>query len=98
MEGIVSIAQILLRKERDKGNEITPILIAQKLDAAAAMDTDALFDRAAAIEELVRRFSHWVGRETTLKSTFDHLDWLDAERKRDWRYWGRLQRYLERRL
>ena len=97
-ESIVSIAQILLRKERDKGNEITPMLIAQKLDMAAAMDSDAVFNRQAAIDELVRRFSHWVGKESTLKNTFDHVDWLDAQRKKDWRYWGRLQRYLERRL
>lgn len=97
-ESIVSIAQILLRKERDKGNEITPLLIAQKLDMAAAMDSEGVFKRQAAIDELVRRFSHWVGKESTLKNIFDHIDWLDAQRKKDWRYWGRLQRYLERRL
>lgn len=97
-ESIVSIAQILLRKERDKGNEITPLLIAQKLDMAAAMDSEGVFNRQAAIDELVRRFSHWVGKESTLKNIFDHIDWLDAQRKKDWRYWGRLQRYLERRL
>ena len=96
MSSVVSIAQILLRKEQDKGNEITPLLIARKLDTAALTDPDADFDKAAAIEELVRRFSHWVGKESTLKSTFDHLDWLDSERKKDWRYWGRLQRYLNR--
>lgn len=97
-ESIVSIAQILLRKERDKGNEITPLLIAQKLDMAAAMDSEGVFNRQVAIDELVRRFSHWVGKESTLKNIFDHIDWLDAQRKKDWRYWGRLQRYLERRL
>lgn len=97
-ESIVSIAQILLRKERDKGNEITPLLIAQKLDMAAAMDSDVVFNRQVAIDELVRRFSHWVGKESTLKNNFDHVDWLDAQRKKDWRYWGRLQRFLERRL
>ena len=95
MSSIVSIAQILLRKEQGKGNEITPLLIAQKLDTAALTDPGADFDKGAAIEELVRRFSHWVGKESTLKSTIDHLDWLDSERKKDWRYWGRLQRYLE---
>jgi len=98
MSSVVSIAQILLRKEQDKGNEITPLLIAKKLDTAALTDPDADFDKAAAIDELVRRFSHWVGKESTLKSTFDHLDWLDSERKKDWRYWGRLQRYLEHSL
>lgn len=97
-ESVISITQILLRKERDKGNEITPLLISQKLDMAAAMDSEAVFNRQAAIDELVRRFSHWVGKETTLKNTFDHVDWLDAQRKKDWRYWGRLQRFLERRL
>jgi len=98
MGGIVSIAQILLRNEQDKGNEITPLLIGKKLDAALFMEPDADFDRDAAVEELVRRFSHWVGKESTLKSTFDHIDWLNAERKKEWRYWGRLQRYLERGL
>lgn len=95
---IVSIAQILLRKEREKGNEITPLLIAQKLDKVAEMEPDAVFNRSEAIEELVRRFSYWVGKESTLKNVFDHLDWLNAQRKKDWRYWGRLQRFLERRL
>src|ERR1035438_4654515 len=95
MGGIVSIAQILLRNEQDKGNEITPLLIGKKLDAALFMEPAADFDRDAAVEELVRRFSHWVGKESTLKSTFDHIDWLNAERKKEWRYWGRLQRYLE---
>ena len=80
MGGIVSIAQILLRNEQDKGNEITPLLIGKKLDAALFMEPDADFDRDAAVEELVRRFSHWVGKESTLKSTFDHIDWLNAER------------------
>jgi hypothetical protein len=98
MGSSISIAQILLRKEQDKGNEITPLLIASKLDMAALTDPDMKFDRAAAIEELVRRFSHWVGKESTLKSTIDHLDWLNSERKTDWRYWGRLERYLERSL
>jgi hypothetical protein len=98
ISSIVSIAQILLRKEQDKRNEITPLLIATKLDTAALTDPDTKFDRTEAIDELVRRFSHWVGKESTLKSTIDHLDWLNAERKTDWRYWGRLERYLERSL
>ena len=63
MGGIVSIAQILLRNEQDKGNEITPLLIGKKLDAALFMEPAADFDRDAAVEELVRRFSHWVGKE-----------------------------------
>jgi hypothetical protein len=92
---IVSITQILLRNEQDKGNEITPVLIGKKLDTAALIDPDTEFDRAAAIEELVRRFSQWVGKESTLKNTIGHLDWLNYERKKHWRYWGRLQRYLE---
>jgi len=98
MGSIVSIAQILLRKEQDKGNEITPLLIGKKLDAVLSMDPDADFDRDAAVEELVRRFSYWVGKDLTLKSTKGHIDWLNAERKKDWRYWGRLQRYLEQGL
>jgi hypothetical protein len=98
IDGIISIAQILLRKEREKGFEITPALIEKKIDVAALTDPDASFDRGAAIAELVRRFSHWVGQEAILKNTYDHIDWLDSERKKNWRYWARLQRYLERRL
>jgi hypothetical protein len=95
---IISLAQTLLQMEQDQGNEITPLLIASKLDKVVSMAPDTKFDRDAAIEELVRRFSHWVGKESTLKSTVGHLDWLNSERKKDWRYWGRLQRYLERSL
>ena len=95
---IISLAQTLLQIDQDQGMEITPLLIASKLDMVVSMAPGTNFDRAAVIEELVRRFSHWVGKESTLKSTVGHLDWLNSERKKDWRYWGRLQRYLERSL
>ncbi|MDN0075487.1 Z1 domain-containing protein [Crenobacter sp. SG2303] len=99
LEGTITIAQTLLRREKDKGEEITPMLISQKVEMAAALtDPDGFVDKAAATEELIRRFSHWVGKDATLKNNFNHVDWLNSERKCDWRYWHRLQRYLERRL
>lgn len=97
-ESVISIAQTLLKIEKDKGINITPALIHSKLKLVSLADQSLEFDIAEAQEELVRRFSYWVGKEATLKDTYDHIDWLNAERKNSWRYWGRLQRYLEKKL
>ena len=49
-------------------------------------------------DELIRRASVWIGRETTLSSNEGHRDWLTPGHKRDWRYWQRYAEFLERRL
>ena len=57
---VVSVAQTLLRKQKDKG-DITPLVIKEKVMLAAGMlagDLDEPFDVERAINELVRRFSH----------------------------------------
>ena len=40
------------------------------------------FDRTAAIDELIQRFSVWIGRDTKLTDNDGHIPWLDAARKR----------------
>ena len=97
---VISIAQTLLRDEPDESKR-SPTLIAEKVSIAASLFGEAgksRIDQPAAVAELIRRFSHWIGSDGTLRDDKDHVDWLDAARKKDWRYWHRLQRYMERTL
>ena len=97
---IVSIAQTLLLQEKDRA-EITPTLIAEKVDLAAGIVNASGWgeiDRQAAIGELIRRFSLWIGQDSTLHDAAGHEHWLVASRKKDWRYWQRYQGYLERKM
>lgn len=95
----VTIAQTLIQSTRGT-SEVTPGLIAAKVDLALTVlgSQEAAVERDSVIAELIRRFSHWIGRDSTLRDERDHVPWLRAERKRDWRYWHRLQSLLERRL
>ena len=97
---VVSLAQTMLLAERDKAG-ITPTLIAEKVKFAAAALASSYpdgIDQETAIAELIRRFSHWIGKDATLHDTEGHEPWLVSTRKKDWRYWQRYQGYLERKL
>ncbi len=96
---VVKFVQELLLDEDDR-SAITPAVIAEKMDMVIAMKPkwgDEL-DRDAVTDELIRRFSLWIGQDTTLKSDIGHEPWLNAARKRDWRYWQRYQEWLESKL
>ena len=96
----VSIAQSLLVADKDKG-PITAALITEKVCVAAAVvapGKEHSIDTAAAIAELIRRFSLWIGQDTALSDTTDHEVWLGAARKKDWRYWPRYRDMLERKM
>lgn len=91
----VSIAQTLLVAEKDKG-PITAALISQKVKIAASVvapGNEQSIDTSAAIAELIRRFSMWIGQDTAMSDTTGHLAWLGAARKKDWRYWPRYRRH-----
>ena len=96
---VITIAQILLRDESEETKR-SPSAIAEtvRLAALTAKVAADQYDEAAAVSELVRRFSQWVPNDSALSDPNGHDDWLTASRKRDWRYWHRLQRYLERAL
>jgi hypothetical protein len=97
---VISIAQTILLGEKDK-SAITPTLIAEKVELAiglVASSESAEFDRQAAIGELIRRFSLWIGQDSTLHDEEGHEPWLVSTRKKDWRYWQRYQGYLERKM
>ncbi|PHV09383.1 endonuclease [Janthinobacterium sp. BJB412] len=96
LQGIINIAQTLLRKEKDKGAQITSGLISEKVSmAAGVIDPDGTTDTVAAVVELIRRFSHWIGQDSTMMDREGHVAWLVSERKREWRYWQRYQGMTE---
>ena len=100
LASVISIAQSLLIAGKES-TPITPALIAEKVDIAAAVvatSNSASFDRTAAISELIRRFSLWIGQDTTLSDSTGHEPWLGAARKKEWRYWPRYQDMLERQM
>jgi len=96
---IIKFVQELLLDEGDKSS-ITSAVISEKIDMVVRMNPkwgDGL-NREAVTDELIRRFSLWIGRDTMLKSDTGHEAWLVATRKRDWRYWQRYREWLERKL
>ena len=96
---VVKFVQELLLDREDRSS-ITPALIAEEIDRVVAMNPkwgDGL-DRNAVTDELIRRFSLWIGSDSTLKNEEGHKAWLNAERKRDWRYWQRYRDWLEGKL
>jgi len=97
LQGVISIAQTLLLAEEDKG-AITPALIAEKVAVAAGMFTEGAALAQAATAELIRRFSLWIGQDSTLVDYEGHVPWLVSTRKKNWRYWQRYQSLLEMKM
>lgn len=93
------MAQMLLLAEEDR-TTITPDLIAEKIDVCVRLNPKwgIGLDLAAVADELIRRFSVWIGRDAVLTDNSGHFQWLDATRKHDRRYWQRYRLWLERRL
>ena len=96
---VVKLVQELLVDEDDR-SAVTPALISEKIDLVLTMKPrwGVGLDREAVTDELIRRFSLWIGEDTTLKNNAGHEAWLVAARKRDWRYWQRYREWLERKL
>ena len=98
----VKLLQAMLQAEIGK-HDITPSLIAEKLDwllqhgPQFAIDPERI-DRRATVDEMVRRFSLWVGHDTMLTSDTGHEAWLVSARKQGWRYWPRYREWLDARL
>lgn len=97
-ESVIKIVQELLSSEQM--DAVTPALIAEKIDLVLQMNPKWRddFDMEFAIAELIRRFSMWIGQDTTLKSLAGHEAWLDAARRQDWRYWQRYREWTERKI
>lgn len=100
IENVIATAQRLVKAEKDK-SKITPALVAEKVQLATMMfagSSPHAVDQGKAVVVLIQRFSHWIGKATTLKDNTGHFDWLSATRKRDWAYWRRYADFLESKL
>lgn len=95
-QSVTKMVQELLLDVEDRST-ITPALIDQKIDRVVNLNPrwGEELDRKAVADELIRRFSVWVGPDTTLKNESGHVAWLTADRSKGWRYWQRYREYLE---
>ena len=96
---IMKFVQELLLDVEDRAS-VTPSLIAENIDRVLVLNPKwrEELNRAAVTDELIRRFSLWIGQDVTLQNTEGHKDWLTAERKEGWKYWQRFRDWLERKL
>lgn len=96
LQSVVKLVQELLSHEQDH-SAITPDIINKNIELILRIKpawAEGL-NRQAVSDELIRRFSLWIGQDTTLQNIVGHQSWLNSERKRDWRYWQRYREWLE---
>lgn len=100
---VVKFAQEMLLQIPDRAG-ITPTIILEKIQLvmsflqASQPGWGQDVDYGAVTDELIRRFSQWIGKDSTLQSGEGHIPWLTAARKQDWLYWLRYREWLERKL
>lgn len=95
---VVKFVEALLQK--NERSSITPAAIAEQIDRVVALSPEwgEGLDRNWVTDELIRRFSLWVGQDTALQNNEGHKAWLYPARKQDWRYWQRYREWLEGKL
>lgn len=96
---VIQVVQTMLG-ELDEKTLITPELISEHIDKVLSImpKRGIGLDRDAVTEELISRFSIWVGDDASLVNMEGHVPWLTAERKQNWRYWQRYREWQERKL
>ena len=96
---VIKFVQELLLDEEDKA-AINPAVIAEKIELVLNMNPKwrTGLNSNHVTDELIRRFSLWIGQDTLLANNSGHEAWLVASRKREWRYWQRYREWLERKL
>jgi hypothetical protein len=96
---VIQIVQTLLHNTLDK-TQITTQILNEKIDLATLLDPkykDNL-DREYVIEELIRRYSVWIGQDNILINESGHIPWLTNERKKEWKYWHRYKQWQDKKL
>ena len=96
---VISNAQNLLMEQATQNP--TASLIKEMVELAASImprREDEPIDIEGAIAELIRRYSIWIGKNSTLSDDSDHETWLGSSRKKGWRYWPRYRDMLERKM
>ncbi len=81
-------------------SSITPTVIGEKIDRVLLMEPSwgEGLDRGAVTDELIRRFSLWIGKDALLSDAYGHVPWLSADRRKERRYWNRYEEWLDRKL
>ncbi len=100
IENVTATAQRLINAERDN-SQITPAFIADKVSIASKLFAKNVLEaniQDHIVTTLIQRFSHWIGRTTTLHDNTGHIAWLNAAQKSKWQYWRRYRDYLESKL
>ena len=96
---VISNAQNLLLGQVN--NAPTASLIKEMVNRAASImptrDGEHI-DIEGAIAELIRRYSVWIGQNSTLSDNNGHEVWLSSARKKGWRYWLRYREMQERKM
>jgi len=93
---VIKIVQELLIAQKGDA-DVTPSMIGEMIDRVLFMNPNwgKKLDRDGVTDELIRRFSIWVGEDATLMDNAGHVPWLTQERKTDWRYWQRYREWQE---
>ncbi|XDZ51500.1 Z1 domain-containing protein [Neisseriaceae bacterium CLB008] len=96
---VIQIVQTLLLNYQET-NQITPSLINEKIDLALLLDPrfQESLDRDYVIDELIRRYSVWIGEDNILCNNTGHIPWLTIERKKEWKYWQRYKEWQDKKL
>lgn len=96
---VVKFVQELLLDDQDK-SIISPAIISQQIDLVLKMKPSwgEGLDRDEVADELIRRFSIWIGKDSTLKNEQGHVAWLNSARKKGWPYWKRYREWMEEKL
>lgn len=96
---IIQIVQTLLVNIQDK-SQITTNMLNEKIDLAILLDSKYKenLDRNYIIEELIRRYSVWIGQDNILVNESGHIPWLTNERKKEWKYWQRYKQWQDKKL
>src|SRR5690606_41174383 len=86
---VIKIVQEMLAADVDK----SAVNISKKIDLVLQIMPEKRegLDRQAVIDELVRRYSVWVGDNSTLINNEGHVQWLTPERKRSEEHTSELQ-------
>jgi Z1 domain len=97
-QNVVAITQRLLAEEPPAS--VSASLIEEKLALVLQLNPKwgAEINREAVVDELIRRFSLWIGQDSTLQSNEGHVPWLDPAKVKEWKYWQRYRQWLEGRM
>ncbi|MGF6808386.1 hypothetical protein OKW30_003512 [Paraburkholderia sp. Clong3] len=98
---IISIAQNLISAKVAAPSQINPTMVEEQVSMAVGLLHPEGLDethKQAVVYELIRRFSSWIGKDTTLVNAEGHVAWLNSARKKGWRYWERYRQWSERKM